>query len=49
MGSTNKIHSHEMGILPRLWNDLLQTLASREGPYMEYALAPLIRRYTKGG
>jgi hypothetical protein len=48
MGSTNKIHSHEMGIIPRLWNDLLQTLAAREGPYMEYALAPLIRRYTKG-
>lgn len=47
MGSTKKTYSHELGIIPRLWNDLLGTLKTREGHRMEYAVAPLMRPYTR--
>lgn len=47
MGSTKKITSREVGIIPRLWNDLLQTLDQREAPQMDYPLAPRVRAYTR--
>jgi hypothetical protein len=50
MGTTKKQISYEIGIIPRLWNDLLETLKTREGHMMDYPVAPAnTRPYTHIG
>lgn len=35
----------EFGIIPRLWNDLLQTVYARESVDEEYSISPIVRAY----
>ena len=44
--TTKKLHTHEIGIIPRLWNDLLMNTAQRENYDSDYSINPLRRRYT---
>lgn len=37
----------ETAIIPRLWNDLLQTIDQREGVDEDFSINPTIRRYTR--
>jgi hypothetical protein len=48
MGGTKKIYSHEMGIIPRLWNDLLENKNTRENVGKRDVIRPEYRRYTHG-
>ena len=41
-----KTTSYEMGIIPRLWNDLLQTSQMREGVDEEFSINPRYRQFT---
>jgi hypothetical protein len=36
----------ELGIIPRLWNDLLQTISQRENVDEDFSINPVARRYT---
>ncbi len=47
-GSPKKVRSFEMGIIPRLWNDLLATRAEREHSDEDFSINPVVRRYTAG-
>lgn len=38
----------EMGIIPRLWNDLLLTINMREGVDEDFSINPIRRDYTRG-
>lgn len=40
-GSPTKIRSAEVGVIPRLWNDLLRTVSQREHVDEDLALSPL--------
>lgn len=42
----NYVRSHDNGIIPRLWNDLLLTIQQREAVDEEYTINPISRRYT---
>lgn len=44
--SSKKIQMHDIGIIPRLWNDLLQTISQRENIDEDFSINPLVRRYT---
>lgn len=44
--STKKVLSHEMGIIPRLWNDLLRTYSQRENVDEDFSINPIVRPYT---
>jgi hypothetical protein len=44
-----KLYSNETGILPRLWNDLLQTMAQRETVDDDYSVNPYYRSFTHMG
>ncbi len=39
----------EIGIIPRLWNDLLMTINQREASDEDFSVNPVMRPYTKGG
>lgn len=39
---------HEIGIIPRLWNDLLQTVSQRENVDEDFSINPIVRPYTHG-
>jgi hypothetical protein len=36
----------EIGIIPRLWNDLLSTMSAHEGTDEDFNINPVIRAYT---
>jgi len=38
----------EVGIIPRLWNELLKTVSQRENIDEDFGINPLIRPYTAG-
>jgi hypothetical protein len=44
-----KTRTFEMGIIPRLWNDLLKTESQREGTDEDFSINPVRRSYTYGG
>lgn len=46
--STKKLIHHEVGIIPRLLNDLLKTVDMREGIDENFTVNPITRRYTFG-
>jgi len=48
MGSTKKQVSYELGIIPRLWNDLLETKTIRENLDADYSINPRHSRYSHG-
>ncbi len=47
--SVKKTIMFEVGIIPRLWNDLLMTTSQREGPDEEFSINPRVRSYTAVG
>lgn len=44
-----KVRSYEMGIIPRLWNDLLRLETQREGVDEDFSINPLVRNYSMRG
>lgn len=44
----SKVAMHEIGIIARLWNDLLQTIPAREFVDEDFGINALSRRYTAG-
>lgn len=40
-GSPTKIRSAEVGVIPRLWNDLLRTVSQREHVDEDLAISPM--------
>lgn len=44
--SGKKTRVHEIGIIPRLWNDLLLTISQRENVDENFSINPHVRRYT---
>lgn len=44
--SPKKTLMHEVGIIPRLWNDLLLTISQRENIDEDFGINPVIRDYT---
>ena len=44
--SPKKKKVDEMGIIPRLWNNLLSNMSFRENIDEDFSINPLIRRYT---
>lgn len=46
--STRKSQIFEVGIIPRLWNDLLLTIQQREAVDEDYSVNPIVRAYTNG-
>lgn len=44
----HKRPSYEVGIIPRLWNDLLRTVAERENVDEDFSINPVVRPYTHG-
>lgn len=46
--SPKKTVVFEVGIIPRLWNDLLMTISSREGVDEDFSVNPIRREYTNG-
>lgn len=46
MGSTKKTIFHDIGIIPRLWNDLLLTISQRESIDEDFGINPVVRQYT---
>lgn len=36
----------EIGIIPRLWNDLLTTISAKEGSDEDFSINPIVRRYS---
>lgn len=46
--SPQKTRQFEMGIIPRLWNDLLQTTNQRENVDEDFSVNPISRRITSG-
>lgn len=44
----SKTRVSEPGIIPRLWNDLLQTITQRENVDEDFSVNPIIRPYTNG-
>lgn len=46
-GARRKTRSHgDVGIIPRLWNDLLRTYSEREGIDEDFSINPVMRAYT---
>ena len=45
--SPSKVAMHEIGIISRLWNDLLQTIPAREFVDEDFGINPLSRSYTR--
>lgn len=41
-----KVYMYEPGIIPRLWNEMLQTINSRENVDEDFGVQPIIRPYT---
>lgn len=46
MPTPKKITIREVGIIPRLWNDLLQTVYGREGVDEDFSINPISRPYS---
>jgi hypothetical protein len=44
-----KVHMQDIGIIPRLWNELLQTINTREHVDEDFAMQPIVRSYTANG
>lgn len=44
--TTRKLLSNEIGIIPRLANDLLKRQMQREGGDSDFSINPIVRRYT---
>lgn len=38
---------YEVGIIPRLWNDLLSTISSMEAPDEDFSINPVVRNYSQ--
>lgn len=45
-GSSHKKQMFEVGILPRLWNDLLHTVSAEEGVDEDFSINPVVRGYS---
>lgn len=45
-GSPKKIRVFETGIIPRLWNDLLETVSQKENVDEDFSINPVIRPYS---
>lgn len=48
MATSKKVHMADMGIIPRLWNELLTTISQKENIDEEFSINPLQRMYTNG-
>lgn len=46
--SPKRTHIFEVGIIPRLWNDLLLTISQRENVDEDFAINPIRREYSNG-
>lgn len=46
--SPQKTRTFEIGIIPRLWNDLLKTVSQREHCDEDFGINPMMRPYTHG-
>lgn len=44
--SPKRVVVSEVGIIPRLWNDLLMTVNQREAPDEDFGVNPMVRPYT---
>lgn len=44
--STKKTYVQELGMIPRLWNELLITIDRREAIDEDFGMAPIMRRFT---
>jgi hypothetical protein len=44
--SPKRVVTTEIGIIPKLWNDLLMTMNQREAPDDDFSINPLVRSYT---
>lgn len=45
-GSSHKLKAVEVGIIPRLWNDLLSTVSAKENIDEDFSINPLNRNYS---
>lgn len=45
-GAARKTRSFELGMIPRLWNDLLRTVSQAEGTDEDFNINPLMRAYS---
>ena len=46
--SPQRTRIHEVGLIPRLWNDLLRTLQANEAADDDFGINPMFRGYTSG-
>lgn len=44
--SPRKMRTSEMGIIPRLWNNLLHTMSEQEGVDEDFSINPIMRSYS---